>query len=121
MFVNLPVDIADPVEALRRINADSTAAKESGAAADTDKLLRAASPKLLATLMTIPGRMHVFNMVVSNVPVPPVALTMVNRKLVEAFAVQALNPYQAMGFVVFTINGKMRFSVVYDPALIQDA
>jgi diacylglycerol O-acyltransferase len=119
MFASLPTDVEDPLERLRRIAADNTHAKEHVNAIDADMLqdwARFAAPRTFGLAVRVYSGLRlperhppVYNLVVSNVPGPPVPLYFLGARIE---ALYPLGPvFHGVGLNVTVMSNENRLNV----------
>ncbi len=130
MTISLATDIDDPAERLQRIHENAMRSKE------IDKAVRArripsmgemAPPALInlavrlyagtysSTAFPMPG-----NLVVSNVPGPPMPLYTAGARIESMYPMSLLLPGQGLNITVISYGGRMDFGFTVDPDLIPD-
>lgn len=124
MIVRLPVDEGNPAERLRRAVAamrEAKGSKQSDALAWVEEL----GDWTTAPLVGEAGRraMHLrpFNMVVTNVPGPPMPLYMVGAPLLEAYPLVPLFVNTGVGLALLSYAGQLGIGVNSDPDAVPDA
>lgn len=136
MFVSLPVHVADPVERLELIREDTRNAKEVHGALGADMIqgLAEVTPPGLANLA---ARLYsaskladrhrpVQNLVVSNVPGPPMPLYCAGARVLATYPMGPLIEGSGLNFTVLSNVGNVDFGVmacrelVPDPHLLAD-
>lgn len=113
----LPVGIADPAERLATIVATMRRLKTSGETHAIDSFLHTADllPPPLARLM-VRGMDHqpFVNLVVTNVPGPPIPLYLLGSEMLEAFPVVPLGANLAVGVAILSYNGALNIGLTAD-------
>lgn len=130
IFTSLHTDLADPVARLHAIHATTAEAKAQGKALGLDMLerwweyippgpfslfMRAYSASGAANLHAAP-----FNVVVSNVPGPPVAVYIAGARLSELYSVGPILQGIGLNVTVWSYEGNMNFSAITCPDLLPD-
>jgi WS/DGAT/MGAT family acyltransferase len=124
MFVELPASVPDPVVRLRLIGDATRSRKESGVPEDADTALKALShaprqvQKAAAHALASP---RVYNLVVSNIPGPRVAMYMAGCRLDEAYPVVPLSARHALSVGMTTIGDHACFGLYADPETLPDS
>ena len=105
MLVQLPLDEADPVERFRRI-ARETSERKSGHQSDIAQLVARAAdavlPELTGPMARLGMRSHAANLVVTNVPGPPMPMYLLGARQLEAYPVVPLAANQALGIALLS-------------------
>jgi WS/DGAT/MGAT family acyltransferase len=121
LFAPLPLHEADPM-AVHRIIADAMQeAKQTPHVKGIDHLQKTGSPRVLALMQRIPARMHVFNVVVSNVMGPPEPIWFAGSKVTQILPFAQLGPWQAVGVAAMSYAGEVYIGVTADAQLVPDA
>ncbi len=118
MLVALATDRADPIERLRRINANTTSSKAYSAAIPANKLIEfvpsavASQASRLYTRMQVSAR-HApfFNLVITNVPGPPIPMYVAGARVHSGFGMAPVFDGLGMLLVVTSMAGKMAISI----------
>lgn len=130
MIASLATDIEDPVERLHAIHRGMNSAKEL--AEDMTKnagvgLTDIASPLLMNLVFRgyqaakLEQRLPLAtNLIVSNVPGPPIPLYLAGAKIENIFSVGPLNMGMGMNITVFSYDGHVDVGIQVDPALVDD-
>jgi WS/DGAT/MGAT family acyltransferase len=104
IVVPLPVDEADPLRRLRRVIEAARTTKRSGQARGSE-LIEALgdwiTPQLVSSAVRLQARTRPYNLVVTNVPGPPVPLYLLDAPLLEIYPVVPLFKNQALGIALF--------------------
>jgi hypothetical protein len=128
MFVNLPVDIADPVEQLLSIHRGSLGAKEVQGSVGTH-LISDIIELIPATLFQLTTRLYsasgladrlapVHNLIVSNVKGSPVPLYMAGARVTAMFPFGPLMEGTGLNVTVLSNNGEMNIGLIACPELV---
>jgi WS/DGAT/MGAT family acyltransferase len=130
MFVRLPVHIADPVEQLRSINAETREAKELQNAIGADMLQDFAQfvpPTLFNRAMRAYSDLKladrhrpVHNLIVSNVPGPPIPLYTAGAKIDAVYPFGPLLEGAGLNITVLSNMGHVDFGVIACRELVPD-
>jgi WS/DGAT/MGAT family acyltransferase len=123
VFVELPVDVGDPVERLGVTKAATAAFKRDERAAGGETLLGAvgflpAPLKQAAAQLAASPRMY--NLTVSNVPGPRVPVYLLGAELEEAYPVIPLADDHALAIGIFTYCDRAFFGAYADPQALPD-
>lgn len=123
LLVRLPLDETEPVACLLRITA-TTRQLKAGHAATGGELLVAlseiTSPAVLTAVLGLALEMRAFNLIVTNVPGPERALSLLGAKLTRIVPIVNLWPHQSLGIAVASYAGDMTFGIHTDRAVIPD-
>ena len=109
-IVDLPIDEPDGRRRLERVSQTTAHLKESQAAHGTEILSEAlewTGATLLGLAMRLAAQASPFNLVVTNVPGPPVPLYLLGARLLEAYPLVPLFMGQALGIALFSNAGKL--------------
>jgi WS/DGAT/MGAT family acyltransferase len=130
MFVSLPVDIEDPIERLRAIQASTTAAKEVHSILGGDMLAawsQHTPPRLFAWFMRLYSRKRwasrhrpPINLVVSNVPGPATPLSIVGARLDTLASVGPILEGIGLNITVWSYVGEMNFGIIACREMVPD-
>jgi WS/DGAT/MGAT family acyltransferase len=121
--VELPVGEPDPVRVLRLLRARTAVAKEGGDAGALEALTRAAEalPGPGRRLLTRSAVRAVgFNLVVSNVPGPPVGLELLGRPLLAIHPMVPLLHGHALTIGAVSYGGHLHLGLAADAAVLPD-
>jgi WS/DGAT/MGAT family acyltransferase len=131
MFVRLPVQIEDPVEQLRTINAETREAKEMQNAIGADLLQDFAQfipPTLFNRAMRLYSNLNladrhrpVHNLIVSNVPGPPIPLYTAGAQVMGVYPFGPLLEGAGLNLTVLSNMGHVDFGVIACRELVPDA
>ena len=124
----LPTDVADPKERLRRVFESTSHAKELLEAIRAHKIqsIGAVTPPLLLNLASQAlARPDVLtrlptpaNLVVSNIPGPPIPLYQSGAKVLGLFAASVLLANGALNVTLMSYNGRVDFGLTVDPDVV---
>jgi diacylglycerol O-acyltransferase / wax synthase len=124
MTVELPVALSDPVEILRSVRAQTAARKAAGAAAPLDAVARAGE-LLPGTARRLVARAAAgaasFNAIVSNIPGPPVPLTLLGRPLQSLFPAVPMLEGHGLSIGALSYRGRLQACVYADAEVVPDA
>lgn len=123
-LVNMPVDVADPVERLHRISAETKHLKESnqalGAATLVD-LSRGTPVPLLSFASRLAGNaVRPFNMTVTNVPGPQFPMYLLESKMLANYPIVPLWAQHGLGVALFSYDGRLLWGVQGDYDALAD-
>jgi diacylglycerol O-acyltransferase len=124
IMVPLPVGESDPVERLRRINADTTRLKQSEQTRATSLIVEATGwtpPTINRILAGALARPLTWNLVVSNVPGPQMPFYLLGRKLLAIYPFVPLSPQgHALSIGVLSYDGGVFFGITGDRDVLAD-
>lgn len=130
MFVSMATDIEDPVERLQAIAEASKSAKEmreAMGAHEIQSLGEVAPPIMLSTVIRALYETHVMthvprvpNLVVSNVPGPPMDLYMCGARVAGVYSASVLVESQGLNITVMSYGDRMDYGIHVDPDLVAD-
>ena len=109
-IVDLPIDEPDARRRLERVSETTAHLKESQAAHGTEimtEVLEWTGSTLLGLAMRLASQASPFNLVVTNVPGPPVPLYLLGARMLEAYPLVPLFMGQALGIALFSNAGKL--------------
>lgn len=123
LLLPLPIGLGDPDERLRAIVATSKRLKAHREADGVDLLLAAASllpPALDGPVSRLTDHQPFVNIVVTNVPGPPVPLYCLGARMLEAFPVVPLGGNLPLGVAILSYDGMLNVSVTVDAEAFPD-
>lgn len=129
MMATLPTHLVDPAERLAACHGSMKAAKEQFGALPADLLsdvTQFAMPALAgqaaraAARLRLVERMSPFNLIVSNVPGPPVDLYYAGCKIVAYYPLSAIADGQGLNITVMSLAGGLHFGLIADRDLVPD-
>lgn len=123
LLVRLPVGTEDPVERLRSVAADVGDRKAHRQAVAGQFLLGLLDPlpqHAIAGLVRFVHRQPFVNLVVTNVPGPPVPLYAAGARMLEAFPVVPLAGNLDVGVAALSYDGQMSIGILADPVACPD-
>jgi diacylglycerol O-acyltransferase len=123
LAVELPVGEPDPRRILALLRARTAAAKEGGDAGALESLARAADalPGAARRLLTRSAARAVgFNLVVSNVPGPPVPLSLLGHPLVAIHPMVPLLHGHALTIGAVSYAGRLHLGLAADASVVPD-
>jgi diacylglycerol O-acyltransferase / wax synthase len=124
VYVDLPCDEPDPVRRLRMVAMAMRQRKQGGEPEGADDMLKAlgyAPRPLQHAVARLVASPRAFNLVVSNIPGPPLALYMLGCELEEAYPVVPLADQHAVSIGMTTINDRAFFGIYADRQMLPDA
>lgn len=119
----LPVGIGDPAARLDTIVATMRRLKASGEADAVDAFLHAADllpPPVAHAMVRGADHQRLINLVVTNVPGPPLPLFLLGAEMLEAFPVVPLAANLAVGVAVLSYNGALNLGLTADADAFAD-
>ncbi|HWH94488.1 MAG TPA: wax ester/triacylglycerol synthase family O-acyltransferase [Baekduia sp.] len=117
MWAPLPVGVRDPVDCFGQIHGAMKGLKESGQAVGAETLTQLADfapPTIMSQAARLQARQRFFNLVVTNVPGPQVALHLLGRQMRGLYPVVPLALKQALGIAIMSYNGRLGFGLLGD-------
>jgi diacylglycerol O-acyltransferase / wax synthase len=123
MLAQLPIDETDPVRRLHRVIEITTALKSSGQAEGGETvtaLTELLGSPLAAMLARLASRRSFGNMIVTNVPGPPIPTYMLGAQTLEAYPLVPLTPTQALNVAVLSYNGVLHWGFNADWDAVPD-
>ena len=123
MIVPLPLYETDPRRRLRAVVAATTQAKASGQVRVADALLQAVDAfgmQFPRPLARIAARQLPANLVVTNIPGPPLPQYLLESELVDSYPVVPLSTGQGLGVALYSYNGSMHWGFNADRERIPD-
>jgi WS/DGAT/MGAT family acyltransferase len=130
MFVRLPVDLADPVQVLQAIHAETKAAKVMHDAVGADTLQDVAqfipptvfnqAMRLYSSLRLADRHRPVHNLVISNVPGPPIPLYAAGARVKGVIPFGPLLEGAGLNITVLSNMGNVDFGVIGCRELVPD-
>jgi WS/DGAT/MGAT family acyltransferase len=118
VFVDLPTDVAEPAERIRRVSAETRALKGS-AAVRAGGLIAGATgwmpPAVSSVLVRAMGGVRAHNLVISNVPGPQQPFYLNGARLLSAAPVVPINPAnQRLTVGILSYDGGVSFGLLAD-------
>lgn len=123
LAVELPIGETDAVAALRIVRDQTRAAKETGSAASMAAVAGAADMLPAAAVgaaARIAWRRAGFNVVISNVPGPPVALELLGRPLRSVHPAVPVPPGRALSIGAISYLGRLHVGLFADAGVLPD-
>jgi WS/DGAT/MGAT family acyltransferase len=117
MWAPLPVGVEDPEAAFTEIHEAMRGLKESGQAVGAETLTQLADfapPTIMSQAARLQARQRFFNLVVTNVPGPQVALYLLGRRMLALYPVVPLALKQALGIAIMSYDGRLGFGLLAD-------
>jgi diacylglycerol O-acyltransferase len=124
VYVDLPCDEPDPVRRLRMLAMAMRQRKQGGEPQGGDAMLKAlgyAPRPLQHAVSRMVASPRAFNLVVSNIPGPPLPLYMLGCELEEVYPVVPLADQHAVSIGMTTINDRAFFGIYADSQTLPDA
>lgn len=123
LVLRLPIGIGDPVERLEAV-ARATRRLKHRREASTAQVLLGAADLLPAPLVPPIARLtetqRMVNVVVTNVPGPPVPLYCLGARMLEAFPVVPLGGNLSLSIAILSYDGALTIGITADPDLVPD-
>jgi WS/DGAT/MGAT family acyltransferase len=125
----LPTNLDQPAERLRAAHESMRAAKEQHGALPADLLAdvtQFAMPALagqaarLSARLRLLERINPFNLIISNVPGPNIALYYAGAKLLTYYPLSAIAEGQGLNITVMSYGGGLHFGLIADRDLVPD-
>lgn len=123
MVVRLPLDEHDPVKRLQRTVAETSRVKRSRQAAGTqmiESLSDATFPAIMVQFANLTAMARPYNVVVTNVPGPPIPVYVAGAKLLVCYPLVPLFANQALGVALFSYAGKLHWGFNADWDVLPD-
>ena len=125
LFVRLPVSLENPVDVLKAVSAEVGQDKRRHQAFAAAAFLRLLEPTPQGVLARgadiIMHSQPFFNLIVTNVPGPPVPLYALGAELLEAFPILPLVGNQSLAVAALSYEGQLNLGVLSDPVVCPDA
>jgi diacylglycerol O-acyltransferase len=130
MFTTLATDVDDPVERLRTIAASNTRAKELHTMVGADTLLQWAEhfwlngfslgARLYSRLHGADHHPVIHNLILSNVPGPPIPLYLAGARLVGIYPLGPVMDGAGLNVTILSEEDRVGFGIVACPDLVPD-
>jgi diacylglycerol O-acyltransferase len=123
LFVRLPIGTTDPLDVLSVVSAEVKADKRRHQSVAASTLLHLLDPlpqSVLASLAGVVQHQPFFNVIITNVPGPPVPLYAMGARLLEVFPIVPLAGNQSMGVAAVSYEGHLNLGVLTDPVTCPD-
>jgi WS/DGAT/MGAT family acyltransferase len=122
-LVDLPVEEADPRLRHEQVRAITRDLKRSDSHLGGDALARLSdwtSPSLLSRVVKLVPRARPFNLLVTNIPGPPVPLYLLTSRLAAAYPLAPLFEGQGLGVALLSYSGRLYWGLNADRDLMPD-
>jgi len=123
MLTRLPLEEADPLRRFQRVMGITQELKISGQAQGGETMTALAEfliPPLAASLARLAARRGLGNMIVTNVPGPPVPTYMLGARSLAAYPLVPLGPTQALNIAVLSYDGVLNWGFNADWDAVPD-
>ncbi len=130
MIVPVPTDVADPEERIRAAAAALQAAKGRHSALPAAALqditqfippaINARAARVALQLSASPALRPLYNMVISNVPGPPIPLYLAGAELVATYPISVITNGAGLNVTVFSYRDRVDFGIVADRQQMPD-
>lgn len=119
----LPLAERDPVRCYRRIRTTTARLKATKQALGPDAFLRLAegvNPLLVTLGVRLTARLKPYNLIITNVPGPPLPVYMLGSRLLTGYPLAPLFENQGLAVALFSYDGKLFFGLNADWDLVPD-
>ncbi len=123
IVASLPVDESDPNQRLERVVAEKQQRRRSDQVAGTNAIEEVAdwaAPGLLTRFSRMAASGRAFNLVVTNVPGPPIPVYLDGARLLESYPLVPLYEEQALGIALFSYDGVLHWGFNADWDALDD-
>ncbi len=122
IIVDLPVDEADPVERLRRIHAMTSELKGSGLVDGAHRILDIADviTPLAGPITRYVSRTIPMNLVITNIPGPPVPLYLRGARFLRVFPYVEVIDNEGLTIAVVSYDDQLHFGITSDRDVLPD-
>ena len=123
MYAPLPVGVADPVARLRHVAETMDRVKHGGQVAGGEMVTRLGvlvPPALMHQAVQLMAGPWTFNLTVTNIPGPRVALWARGRQLLDLIPMVPLAPRHALGVAIMSYQDNLCFGLVGDREAMPD-
>ncbi|MGI9578379.1 MAG: wax ester/triacylglycerol synthase family O-acyltransferase [Microthrixaceae bacterium] len=122
IVVDLPVSEFDPLRILEDLHGQTAELKDSGMAdgAETIVGIAGAAPMLAPTLAKVVSRQIPMNLVITNVPGPPVPLWAYGARVLEAYPYVEVIDGEGLTIAVLSYEGTLHFGLTGDREQMHD-
>jgi diacylglycerol O-acyltransferase len=123
MYAPLPVGLTDPRQVFDEVHTAMAHLKQSGQAVGAQRLTEIADfapTTIMSQAARLQARQRLFNLVVTNVPGPQVALYLLGRPLLGLYPVVPLAQRQALGIAIMSYHGRLAFGLLGDYDAMSD-
>lgn len=110
LVAKLPVDEPDPRKRFTRVATETQHLKASGQAAGTSVLSEISdwtTTSVLSSMSRLAASRRSYNMVVTNVPGPPIPVFLNGARMIETYPLVPLFENQALGIALFSYDGSL--------------
>ena len=117
LVVPLPVGEADPARRAQRVVAETRRLKTSGQAEGTEAFEAISdwtSPALITGMSRLAASRRAYNLVVTNVPGPPMPIYLSGARMRTAYPLVPLFENQALGIALFSYDGGLHWGMNAD-------
>jgi diacylglycerol O-acyltransferase len=116
IVVDLPVHEIDPAAVLREVNSQTAELKHSGMAQGAETIVGIAgeAPVLAPELARVVSRQIPMNLVITNVPGPPVPLWAYGARVLEAYPYVEVIDGEGLTIAVLSYEGTLHFGLTGD-------
>jgi WS/DGAT/MGAT family acyltransferase len=121
--VSLPLEEPDPVERLRRVNAETALCKRAGDPLVLDTLLRDlghVAPMLRRLLERVTAHPRAFALNVSNVPGPVERPSVLGAPVRAFYSIAEIRERHGLRVAVISMADELHFGLCADPAIVGD-
>ena len=123
LLLRLPIGVADPIDRLQDIARTTERLKRRREATTTDLLLRAADllpAPLVGPLAHLTDTQRVVNIIVTNVPGPPVPLYCRGARMLDAFPIVPLGGNFSVEVAILSYDGALNVGLTAAPEQVPD-
>jgi WS/DGAT/MGAT family acyltransferase len=113
LLADLPVSEPDPLERLKKVIAITTALKkesnQTGGAELIEDIADLTTKRIVSELYRAAMAIRAYNLIITNVPGPPMPLYLLGAKLKSIFPMVPLMQNQNLGIALFSYNGGLHW------------
>ncbi|MGO8871099.1 MAG: wax ester/triacylglycerol synthase family O-acyltransferase [Acidimicrobiales bacterium] len=123
-LVRVPIGAGAPLDRLKAVAASTGRARSEHEELATEAVLDVPAPlpqPVVACAGALANHQPMVNLVVTNVPGPPVPLYLMGARMVEAYPFVPLAGNLTLGVAVLSYDGALTLGVLVDPATCPDA
>ena len=122
ILVDLPIDEADPVRRLERIHADTSELKGSGYVDGAESIIEIADGivPLAVPLTRFVSRSIPMNLVITNIPGPPVPLYLAGARLERTYPYVEVIDHEGLTIAVVSYDDRLFFGITADRDVMRD-
>lgn len=123
MAADLPIGHLDPADRLERITAEMNRLKQSNQVTGADLWLKAAEyipPQVITLASKTVMQQKLVDVVVTNVPGPPMPLYLLGGELLEVYPFVPLAGAMSLGVAILSYNGNVHFGISGDRDTLPD-